>query len=129
MIKQAEPISPMHRFPEMRLAQHREVSDDLDHKRDVITQFFVRRGLSPVLMPLPGYALSLGGGGMSSQRYSPKFKDEAKHQIVDSGYSVADVSERLGVSDFPDWSSVHRDAAACPGILSSRAGTTRCHSN
>ena len=35
---------------------------------------------------------------MSSQRYSPEFKDEAVRQIVERGYSVADVSERLGVS-------------------------------
>ena len=35
---------------------------------------------------------------MSKQRYAPEFKDEAARQIVDRGYSVADVSERLGVS-------------------------------
>jgi len=35
---------------------------------------------------------------MSKQRYTPEFKDEAARQIVDRGYSVADVSERLGVS-------------------------------
>ena len=35
---------------------------------------------------------------MSNQRYSPEFKDEAVRQIVDRGYSVAEVSERLGVS-------------------------------
>jgi transposase len=35
---------------------------------------------------------------MSNQRYSPEFKDEAVRQIVDRGYSVTDVSERLGVS-------------------------------
>lgn len=35
---------------------------------------------------------------MSNQRFSPEFKDEAVRQIVDRGYSVADVSERLGVS-------------------------------
>ena len=35
---------------------------------------------------------------MSNQRYTPEFKDEAVRQIVDRGYSVADVSERLGVS-------------------------------
>ena len=34
---------------------------------------------------------------MSNQRYSPEFKDEAVRQIVDRGYSVAEVSERLGV--------------------------------
>ena len=35
---------------------------------------------------------------MTSQRYSPEFKDEAVRQIVDRGYSVAEVSKRLGVS-------------------------------
>lgn len=35
---------------------------------------------------------------MSSQRYSPEFKDEAARQIVERGYSVAEVSQRLGVS-------------------------------
>jgi len=35
---------------------------------------------------------------MSNQRYSPEFKDEAVRQIVDRGYSVAEISERLGVS-------------------------------
>ena len=35
---------------------------------------------------------------MSSQRYSPEFKDEAIRQIIERGYSVTGVSERLGVS-------------------------------
>ena len=35
---------------------------------------------------------------MSTQRYTPEFKEEAVRQIVDRGYSVADVSERLGFS-------------------------------
>jgi len=35
---------------------------------------------------------------MSSQRYTPEFKEEAVRQIVDRGYSIAEVSERLGVS-------------------------------
>jgi transposase len=35
---------------------------------------------------------------MSNQRYTPEFKDEAVRQIVDRGYSVTEVSERLGVS-------------------------------
>lgn len=35
---------------------------------------------------------------MSNQRFSPEFKDEAVRQIVDRGYSVPKVSERLGVS-------------------------------
>jgi len=35
---------------------------------------------------------------MSSQRYTPEFKDEAVRQIMERGYAVADVAERLGVS-------------------------------
>tara|TARA_R110001592_G_scaffold77743_5_gene233846 strand:- start:209 stop:556 length:348 start_codon:yes stop_codon:yes gene_type:complete len=35
---------------------------------------------------------------MSNQRYSPEFKDEAVKQIVDRGYPVAEVADRLGVS-------------------------------
>ena len=35
---------------------------------------------------------------MSNQRFSPEFKHEAVRQIVDCGYSVAEVSERLGGS-------------------------------
>ena len=35
---------------------------------------------------------------MSNQRYSPEFKDAAVRQIDDRGYSVAEVSERLGGS-------------------------------
>lgn len=35
---------------------------------------------------------------MSSPRYKPEFKDEAVRQIVDRGYSVAEISDRLGVS-------------------------------
>ena len=35
---------------------------------------------------------------MSSQRFAPEFKDEAVRQIVERGYKVADVAERLWVS-------------------------------
>ena len=35
---------------------------------------------------------------MNTQRYSPEFKDEAVRQIIERGYSVAAVAERLGVS-------------------------------
>jgi transposase-like protein len=35
---------------------------------------------------------------MSNQRYTPEFKDEAVRQVVERGYSVAEVAERLGVS-------------------------------
>jgi transposase-like protein len=45
-------------------------------------------------MTLPDYDPSLGGSDMSSQRFSPEFKDEAVRQIVERGYSVADVEER-----------------------------------
>lgn len=35
---------------------------------------------------------------MSNQRYSPEFKEEAVRQVVDRGYSIADVAQNLGVS-------------------------------
>ena len=35
---------------------------------------------------------------MSTQRFTPEFKQEAVRQIVERGYSVAQVSARLGVS-------------------------------
>ena len=35
---------------------------------------------------------------MSIQRFPPEFKEEAVRQIVERGYSVAEVSARLGVS-------------------------------
>ena len=35
---------------------------------------------------------------MSSKRYTSEFKSEAVKQVVERGYSVREVSERLGVS-------------------------------
>jgi transposase len=35
---------------------------------------------------------------MSSQRFAPEFKDEAVRQVVERGYPVAEVAQRLGVS-------------------------------
>ena len=35
---------------------------------------------------------------MSSPHFTPEFKDEAVRQITERGYSVAEVSARLGVS-------------------------------
>ncbi|AEA65457.1 hypothetical protein DRA46_01210 [Burkholderia gladioli] len=35
---------------------------------------------------------------MSAQRFTPEFKQEAVRQITERGYSVAEVSARLGVS-------------------------------
>jgi len=35
---------------------------------------------------------------MSNQRYTPEFKDEAVRQVLERGYTVAEVSQRLGVS-------------------------------
>ena len=37
---------------------------------------------------------------MSNQRYSPEFKDEAVRQVSECGYSVAEISQRLGVSSY-----------------------------
>ncbi len=35
---------------------------------------------------------------MSSQRFTPEFKEEAVRQVIERGYSVSEVSARLGVS-------------------------------
>ena len=35
---------------------------------------------------------------MSSQRFTPEFKEEAVRQVLERGYSVTEVSARLGVS-------------------------------
>ena len=35
---------------------------------------------------------------MNNLRYNPKFKDEAVRQVIDRGYSVPDLAQRLGVS-------------------------------
>ena len=35
---------------------------------------------------------------MSSQRYTPEFKDEAVRQVTEKGHSVPEVAARLGVS-------------------------------
>ena len=37
---------------------------------------------------------------MSNKRYPEEFKIEAVRQITDRGYSVADVSRRLGVTTY-----------------------------
>ena len=37
---------------------------------------------------------------MSSQRFTPEFKEEAVRQVVERGYSVVEVSARLGVSTY-----------------------------
>lgn len=35
---------------------------------------------------------------MSSQRFTPEFKEEAVKQVTERGYSVTEVAARLGVS-------------------------------
>ena len=35
---------------------------------------------------------------MANQRYTAEFREEAVRQVIDRGYSVAEVSENLGVS-------------------------------
>lgn len=35
---------------------------------------------------------------MINQRYAPESKEEAVRQIIERGYAVSDVAERLGVS-------------------------------
>jgi len=35
---------------------------------------------------------------MSGQRYTPEFTDEAVKHVLNRGYTIAEVAERLGVS-------------------------------
>lgn len=37
---------------------------------------------------------------MSTQRFTPEFKEEAVRQVLERGYSVAEVGARLGVSTY-----------------------------
>jgi len=60
--------------------------------------FLKRPWTSPGSWRLLAYSMSIGGKTMSNQRYAPEFKDEAVHQVLERGYSVSEVSERLGVS-------------------------------
>jgi transposase len=46
---------------------------------------------------------------MSNQRYSPEFKDAAVRQVADRGYSVTEVSQRLGVSTHSLYKAVKAD--------------------
>ena len=54
-------------------------------------------GLAPVRMTLPGYDSSIGGSEMSSQRYSPEFKDEAKDRKFYRVGAAGCVEEGRGV--------------------------------
>ena len=44
---------------------------------------------------------------MSPPRFNPEFKDEAVRQIIERGYSVAEVLARLGVSAHLKSASLH----------------------
>jgi DNA invertase Pin-like site-specific DNA recombinase len=59
----------------------------------------IQSGLPTVQWTPPAYTSSIGGRPISSQRYTPELKDEVVRQIIDRGYSVAEVSKRLGVSE------------------------------
>ncbi len=55
---------------------------------------------------------------MSSQRYTPEFKNEAVRQIVERGYSVTEVSERLGVSAHSLYKKRRRGLVVSPSAAS-----------
>ena len=65
---------------------------------------------------------------MSSKRYPEEFKIEAVRQIVDRGYSVAEVADRLGVTTHSlyDWKKKYGpDAASQQATSDSRQPTAR----
>ena len=51
---------------------------------------------------------------MSNQRYSQEFREEAVRQVIDRGYSVKEVSERIGVSAHSLYKWVKIAKAASP---------------
>jgi transposase len=50
--------------------------------------------------------------GSPGTRYSKEFKAEAVSQVIDRGYSVRDVAERIGVSQHSLYTWVRRERAA-----------------
>ena len=51
---------------------------------------------------------------MSNQRYSEEFRSEAVRQVIDRGYSVKEVAERIGVSTHSLYKWVRDTKAANP---------------
>ena len=47
---------------------------------------------------------------MGTPRFTGEFKTEAVNQVIERGYSISDVSRRIGVS----WHSLHRWVSADP---------------
>lgn len=60
----------------------------------------LQNGLPPVLMTLPGYDPSIGASGISSQRYTPEFKDVAVRHIAAGTLWPWRLSHRGGVRIF-----------------------------
>ena len=44
------------------------------------------------------YKMAIGEVNMSDKRYTEEFKFEAIRQVVDRGYSIAEVADRLGTT-------------------------------
>lgn len=75
---------------------------------------------------------------MSTQRFTPEFKEEAVKQVTEHGYSVAEVSARLGVSSHslykwvkavtPDNSEKQAPMLACIHICINRMGSLMLNS-
>lgn len=53
---------------------------------------------------------------MGTPRFTPEFKEEAVRQITERGYSVAEVSDRLGVSAHGLYKWLRATANSMPGI-------------
>lgn len=61
---------------------------------------------------------------MTKQRFTPEFKAEAIKQITERGYSVKDVSERLGVSDnsLYNWLKQHKQVTDPDPVITQQQG-------
>lgn len=64
---------------------------------------------------------------MSAQRYTEEFKDEAVNQVLGRGHSVAEVAQRLGVSQHSlyQWLKRRRQPATEPQGAASQSDEVR----
>lgn len=53
---------------------------------------------TPAPVDIAGLCFEHRRKSMSTQRFTPEFKAEAVRQVVERGYSVAEIAARLGVS-------------------------------
>src|SRR5262245_49122835 len=70
----------------------------LDNVTAVLSLPGFQHWTTPIAVDIPGLCFEHRRKSMSTQRFTPEFKAEAVRQVVERGYSVAEIAARLGVS-------------------------------